>query len=299
MKYPSFILNILRHRLERINKKWRPLAPTKDFACRLDIPYINDNSVYHSFDVVYGSGEKKDICIIDIHGGAYYFRNTHRDNFFFAAHFAKQGFDFALLDYIPNNGKRGVEDQFQDVLKNIEYIFTHLKELNLENKKFFFAGDSAGGHFALLAYILYINKELQKEFNVELSDIQPLGVLVNSPVYNFAYIGSTLSKGAQKKMFGPNYLKNEKLKRLLSVRTHIDLLKGANIFLSTCKQDFIRQEPMMFKKDLENKGIPFTFVDIDSDKKKIDHVHNVLRPTLPESVIVNEAMVKFLSEKAK
>lgn len=46
--------------------------------------------------------------------------------------------------------------------------------------------------------------------------------------------------------------------------------------------------------DCEAAGRPLTFVDIESDDKKVAHVHNVTSIDLPESKQVNAAMVDFM-----
>ena len=68
------------------------------------------------------------------------------------------------------------------------------------------------------------------------------------------------------------------------------------IFLSTCKFDFIRPQSLMLKEDIDTYNLKHTYLDIDSDNKKVDHVHNVVRPYLEESKTVNDAMDKFMKE---
>ena len=67
----------------------------------------------------------------------------------------------------------------------------------------------------------------------------------------------------------------------------------APIFLSTCKNDFVRAESMLLLEDLKDKH-EYQFIDIDSDKKEVDHVHNVVKINLEESKQVNNAIVAFV-----
>ena len=51
-----------------------------------------------------------------------------------------------------------------------------------------------------------------------------------------------------------------------------------------------------FKEDFEKKQEKFVFLDIDSDDPRVNHIHNVTQPYLPESKKVNEAMMDFIDE---
>ena len=50
---------------------------------------------------------------------------------------------------------------------------------------------------------------------------------------------------------------------------------------------------------MDNYKYPQKYVYIDSNRKKIDHVHNVLRPDLEESRQVNTEMFDFIYEIMK
>ncbi len=94
-------------------------------------------------------------------------------------------------------------------------------------------------------------------------------------------------------MIGPRYNDNEWLK-IISPKTYIN---GFNkpIFLSTCTNDFIRQEPMKLYEDIKDRN-NIEFLDIQCDDKNVDHVHNVTKPNLKESKEVNSAIGKFIEK---
>ena len=83
----------------------------------------------------------------------------------------------------------------------------------------------------------------------------------------------------------------EHLKKL-SPKTYISSI-NIPLFLSTCKHDFIRNESMLLNEDMKDKK-NYVFLDIDSDDKNVDHVHNITKPQLEESKKVNNAMARFL-----
>ena len=290
MKIGRFLLNLLKIKMVRfrnsINKNYR-FGLVKE---KRNIPYIDDGNINHQFDIYYASENRKNICLFDIHGGSYIF-NSHIDNYEFALEFVKRGYDVITLDYLPNDGKMNVIDQVNDILKNIEYIANNLNELEINKDKYVLTGDSAGGHFALLMMELFSDKELLKQFGFEI-DIHFEGVLVNSPVYDVMNIGNGyLSKSGYKRMFGPDYMSREKV----SPKKYIDYLNSP-IFLSTCKNDFLRSESLLLLEDLKEKQKEYEFLDIDNPDKKVDHVHNVNKVYLADSIKVNDTMDLFIQK---
>ena len=296
MKVGRFVVNILRYRIVRINKKKRKtFVGLNDYAFKLDEPYKDDGSIHHKMDIFLAPPEKRNgICVIDIHGGAYILCE-HRDNFPFAYKFVEKGFDFITIDYLPNNGKRVTKDLVDDCYACIKYIYEHLKDYHIENDKFVIAGDSAGGHFAILLAEAVDDKELAKKMGYDFTGIKFEACLVNCPVFDFVNLGrANLFKSGLKRLFGPDY-NNLGATQLMCPKYNFKSLKTP-LFVSTCTQDFLRNESMMLKECLETYPYPYKFIDIESNKKKIDHVHNVLRPNLEESIQVNTEMMDFIYE---
>lgn len=289
-------VNLVKAFTVRTIKKRRKYIPDrKSYKERRDIPYLNGNNKYHTFDVIYAKEEnRKSVCIIDIHGGSYMF-SEHLDNYRFARFFVERGFDVATLDYLPNNGKRSTKDLIDDVYQNLLYIFNHLQELELENDKFVVTGDSAGGHISLLLTLAMTSKEIADKLGYQFPEVKIHSLLVNSPVYDFEYVTTqTMKKSGAKRMFGPRY-NDEEFNKLLSPKTYIEQL-NTPIFVSACKNDFIRIQPLMLKADLEKYQKKHVFMDIQADDKNVDHVHNVTKPELKESIEVNKAMINFILE---
>lgn len=296
MKIPGFVLSYLAKRFEKNASAKRPkIFANLEYENRLDVNYAGDDNNMHCFDLFYSPKDKrKNKLIIDVHGGAYIL-STRKENYIFAKEFLKNGFDFACIDYRWNDGTLSVADQIEDCVLCINYIIKHLQELGVENDEFYLTGDSAGGHFALLLAEMACNKDLCAQMGLDLSGFAPKAVLVNCTVYDL--VGSTksplMSKAACKRMFGPKYA-NTELMRLYSPLEHYkDLLLP--VFASTCKRDFLHAETMKLAQTLKDK-IDFELVDIDSDKKEIEHVHNVNFPEYEESAQVNNAMVSFIEK---
>ena len=294
MKVGKFLVNLMKRAIEKNVKDRKRNEDLTGFEIEYNIPYLNDNNEYHVFDYVHAKGQKNNICVIDIHGGSYMFCRCH-DNLYYASKYALEGFDVLCLDYQPNDGKKGsTKDLIDDAVKGIIYIFNHKKDLGLENHRFVLTGDSAGGHISLLIAEAISDPIFAKQLGYDFNVVKIDAVLVNSPAYDFANLGrDRLTKSGLKRMFGPEY-DNEELNKLISPKEHIESLRMP-IFVSTSKLDFIREQPLLLKADLERLNLKHQFIDIDSDDKNAIHVHNVIYPNTAESLKVNHAMFDFIN----
>lgn len=297
MKLGRFLIKLLNTISDNETRKRRKhYPPHGEFEETINIPYIEgDLNTEHSFDVYLANDNRNNICLIDIHGGAYIF-GEHKDNWSFCYTFAKQGFDVVNVDYCPNDGTRSVKDSITDVVKCLNYVYEHRKELGLDKDKFILVGDSAGGHFALILAELFCDEKYAAKLGYKMPNMDLLAVLVNCPVYDFANLKEeNFTEAGAKRMFGPKY-KNKNYFTDICPKTHLKSLH-LPLFVSTCTQDFIRKQSLMLISDMKKRDdIKFAYVDIKSKKKDIGHVHNVLLPKLPESKQVNDAMRDFILE---
>ena len=264
-----------------------------------DIPYIDDGDEHHKFDLMKASKEKrKNRLIIDIHGGAYIY-GIRKNNAPFASVFWEEGYDVITVDYRLVSKANGVDvkEQIEDLLAFLSFLEKNLKTYGLEKDEIFLVGDSAGGHFALLLAEILLDERLQKDWGVKLA-LPVKAVLVNCPVYDFvaATEVATMNKKAKVKMFGPHY-EDLKWVRLLDPRIHRKELT-IPVFVSSCTNDFLKDHSVRANLDFVEDGIKHQFFFLESKKKKIAHVHNVIWPDLPESKKVNESMLRFLEENA-
>lgn len=293
MKINLLALKMVRSWVNNDIKKRRKRYPDKNkYRHFLNIPYIDDNSTYHTYDVYLADpSNRKHCCFIDIHGGAYILGH-HEDNYPFAYVLLEAGYDVVLLDYSPNNGKRDIKDIFKELEANLNHLKSHLDRYDLSNDKFVMTGDSAGGHLSLFLSILMQEKKLQEGVDLNISDFAPIANVLCCPVYDFAHLGDTsMSKAATKFMLGPKYLDID----YLSKYSPKDIIQYNKIpvFVSTCTRDFIRNESLTLNKEMENKP-NYKFVDIKSDDKNVDHVHNIVKIHLKESIEVNKEIIKFV-----
>lgn len=294
MKFGTLVLALIAANVKSGIAKRTKHAPSHgQYEEWLDVPLDDSKNPYRTYDVYKAKEPRKGVLIVDIHGGAYIL-SSHHDNYEFALELLKGGYDVALLDYTPNDGKKDTADLFADAVDGFIHLLAHRKEYGLEDEAIVLTGDSAGGHFALLLAEALCDKELAKKLGLELPKVRLQSVMLNCPVYDFAPIGfDTMRKGAMKRMFGPNF-DDMAARELLSPRTHIASL-SVPLFVSTCKHDFLRQQSLLLEQDCRKLGKEIKFVDIQSEDKRIAHVHNVLAVNLPESIRVNQAMMDFAS----
>ena len=294
MKIGRLIVNFLRFKSQKDQNKRRKTFPAHGiYKERLNVPYIDDGNTHHQFDVIYAKENRKNCCIIDIHGGSYIF-GDHQDNYHFGLKFVEKGFDFISIDYIPNDGKHSVKDILDDCTSCLNYIFSHQKELEIEGESFAITGDSAGGHLAFICAQAILSREVAQKLGYEFPEVKLVATLLNCPVYDFVHLGDgMLTNGGKKRILGPSYNDIEALK-LISPDQYLDKFDGP-LFLSSCKQDFLLGEAIKIKKDMEKKNNIFKYVYIDSDEKHVAHVHNVLWPEHHCSIDVNDQMADFIT----
>lgn len=292
MKINRFALNMLKLIVNSDIKKRRKHYPDKsEFRSFIDIPYLNDKNPQHTYDVYLADESNRKHClVIDIHGGSYIF-GKHYDNYPYGYVLLKAGYDIALFDYEPNNGKKDISDIVNDLVANLKHLFDRLDEYGLSNDKVVISGDSAGGHLALLLSLALQAQEVRDTLGIKLPNIDVLATVIACPVYDYENIAVSLAESGQKRMLGPKYNDKEHLRKY-SPRTYIEFNK-APLFLSTCKNDFIRPQSIMLNDEMKNKS-GYVFLDINSDDKKVDHVHNITKIDLKESIEVNDAIVKFI-----
>lgn len=257
---------------------------------RIGVAYVEDAAPSQVLDIYYADkAVRKDAVLIDIHGG-FYIAGDRKNNRGFASEFLKGGYDVVLLEYRLNDGKLDVEDELGDCAAALDYLTANADSLGLNKDRMFITGDSAGGHLAL-----YMAEGTGNEaVPVRPKLFKPRGVLLNCPAYNFASFAKMggFTKDALEWFMGPRYEDAGWLDSV-SPRTFINSYTGP-LFVSTCTNDFIRSQALLIKSDCEALGRELDFLDIETDDKKVGHVHNVTNQDLPESRTVNGKMLEFM-----
>ncbi|MBE6127631.1 MAG: alpha/beta hydrolase [Erysipelotrichaceae bacterium] len=258
-----------------------------------DIDVIGDGNHFHRIDVYHApKAIRKNRVFVYVHGGAYLF-GDRKSGIDYTITLLEHGYDVACLDYEPNDGVRGCLDQAKTITAQIRYLMDHAQELDIDTDSMVLVGDSAGGHFALLMAELSLDPELRERAGLDLGGASFHGVAVHCPVYNLirATHSPLMSKRGSKVMFGPRFADDE-YHATLCPKTNFGSL-NMPLFVSSCAKDFLKQESLDLKADCEQAGKDIGFVFISSEKRGVGHVHNVVAPSLSESVEVNEKLIAF------
>ena len=121
MKSGKVSLNLLKFFINRSIAKRRKTYPPHTFREKINVPYINDGNKQHTYDVYLANEEnRKHVCVINIHGGAYIL-GRHFDNYPFGYEMLKEGYDVVLIDYQFNNGKIDTLDLLKDCAANLRH----------------------------------------------------------------------------------------------------------------------------------------------------------------------------------
>lgn len=274
------------------NKENKALCYADTCIKKIGVPYVQDGTPAQVVDIYYAPvAIRKDAVLIDIHGG-FYVGGMRQNNRYLASPFLKEGFDVVLVEYRLNDGTSDVEDELRDCAAALDFITVHAGDLGLNPDRMFLTGDSAGGHLAL--YMAEGSED--KSLPVEPEQFSVRGVMLNCPAYDYASFANSegWTEDALSWFIGPRY---EDVDWMVSMspRTHIGSYSGP-LFVSTCTNDFIRDESLKLKADCDALGRDVVFVDIQSEDKKVGHVHNVTNPELAESRTVNGRMLEFMNE---
>lgn len=283
---------MLRMALSGTNKVSTEPAYADSLEKKLSVPYVDNGTGEQVLDIYYAApGVRKDAVLIDIHGG-FYVAGKRENNRDFASVFLREGYNVVLLEYRVNNGITDVSDELADCAAALDYLAIHSKDLNLNRERMFLTGDSAGGHLAL--YMAEASEDTS--LPIRPKSFKTRGVMLNCPAYDFASFAeeSGFSKSALAWFIGPRY-KDRQYLETLSPRTFIGSYSGP-LLVSTCTHDFIRSQALLIKSDCDSLGRKIEFIDVESQDRRVGHVHNVTNLDLPESKDVNSRMIGFMNQ---
>lgn len=282
---------VLQNALVQVNKVKKVKCYADSCEHVIGIPYVENGNERQVLDVYYAKENRKNAVLIDIHGG-FYVAGRRENQRPFASVFLKQGYDVVLLEYrLVDGDSVDVSCQLQDCANAVDFLTTHADELRLNKDRMFIAGGSAGSHLALYIAEGTENKDMPFRPNF----FHTLGVLLNCPAYDFASFNDTglFYPSAMEWFLSPHYTDQQWMTQM-SPRTNFRSYTGP-LFVSTSRMDFLRSQALMISGDCMMLQRDIDFVHIESQKRKVGHVHNVNAPSLPESQEVNNKMIAFMN----
>lgn len=299
MKYiTKFSLHLICSFLTKGDKK-RLKELKVDPLCKTirDISYINDNKREHLFDIHFPIKEVDNgKTIIDIHGGGYMY-GYKENNYYFCQEFAKKGYKVFSVNYSLSNSKINVIDVMNELVTAINFIVENKDEFNIDINNIYIMGDSAGGHLALLLALVINYKEVRESLNISFKHkFNIKKVITSSPVYDYSSLCEQMRKTATKRalkfLVGKEALYDKNYPLICCPRTWMNKIKDINfdIFVSTCKEDFLKSHSLMLKEDFKDKVT--IYYPITS--YKLEHIFPIVKPNTLEAKECIKLIDKFI-----
>ena len=139
-----------------------------------------------------GGHPKRRPAIIVLPGGAYSFLACNREGEPVALKYFGEGFNAFMLEY--SIGEKAVFPRpLQEVSSAIIYVRRHADELNIDPKRIFVIGFSAGGHLAAAIGTLWMRSDAVIESDAVFAENKPTAVLPCYPVITSGEYGHRYS----------------------------------------------------------------------------------------------------------
>ncbi len=273
------------------------------FEVDSDIRYAPKNGKFHKFDLIIPNGKRDEVTpvVIDIHGGAYYF-GYKWINDDIARYFAiKSGYKVVNANYRIVGFGVNMFDGIKDVVKMIEYVFSHADELKIDKNNIFIMGDSAGAHIMSLAATCFYNKEYAKALGIEITqDVKINAAAFTCGVYSFDPFKDNWKLRPFIKDITDRKLEKGNKYKLSQVADNY--IPGSfPIILNSAFGDFLKKQTMSFYEFLKDKNeVKLIFYEKSLDgERKLEHVYNVMFPFYEESVQTNDEIIDFFNKYIK
>ncbi len=256
-----------------------------------DIPYIRDDKRGHLLDIYSLKGHNKNTpVIVNIHGGGliYGYKEINRS---FNCELARRGFKVVSLNYelLPETTLLG---QLRDISSAMRFIYINRKKYELNFKKLFLVGDSAGGLLCYMFASICCSKELQQVFDIKPHkiNIKALGLISIMLDTNRKLI----LRAIRHFIVGDDEKKSNALEYLINPQEMNAAIPKT--FLITSGEDIIREETLRLFDLLKEREIPCVLHDEPRGKNHmLPHVYPVAYPLYKESSDTIDMMCDFFN----
>ncbi len=261
-------------------KKHSVQTPPENVTEIADIPYLDDENVYHQLDVMYPSDAKptdKLPVIIDIHGGGWMYANKDLNDYYCMA-LADRGYVVFNISYrlVPDVT---VNEQIQDCAYALKWISDNMGDYPCDKDNIMLTGDSAGGQLSAYSAVLMQSAELRGLFDTVDPNMQLSSLLLTSPVA-FMNDGGAFSIYT-KLLWGKDY-KEKATYEYMDLDKIIDYAPNMPpTYLITSSGDSLAHDQTVRAYELlKEKGVKCELADYDKDAFGVNepHVFSVLNP---------------------
>jgi acetyl esterase len=267
-----------------------------------ELPYAEKAKKYQWLNIYRKKGDATlRPLVFDIHGGAWIYGDRFL-NGYFAQALVNQGNVVCCPSY-PLLFKGTLKAEIQNLAQALSFLLRNASEYGIDASRVVLAGDSAGGHLALLLAAVLQNKKLQDIYEVAPLPVSVAGLVLCNPVPYISSLSLNLGKPkleakARKIFFRMMYGKGndrEILKANSSFESFGSVFKSLPPTLITTSigdKAFFPQTQRL-RDDLVRNGHPIEYFCV-SDTSYI-HVYNVTDPDDAISRQVNQVIGTFLT----
>ena len=291
------IVSLIRYAQIRANAP-RIAAAKNPYGVRIqtDIPYLDDGSACHLLDVYSPTDAAGPLpVIVEMHGGGYVSCNKEI-NAQHGQYLASHGFHVVNINYTlcPEGSPSVILNELVDVLA---WVKRAAPEQGFDVNNVFLTGDSAGGHFVLLAASIFTTGRSVDYFAVPKPPLKIAGYAASCPEGSFAW--RLLPKNLPAKLLFfllHKFTFDRECVRHASYDTFMDERYPRVWFCSSPTDSLLHDHTRRMHEYMERKGIPHVYREYVSTERKLEHVFNVLQPDWPESRAANDDMLRFFNE---
>lgn len=290
------IIRAIRRAQARANAP-RIAANPNPYGVRIetDIPYRDDGDPCHLLDV-YAPADAEGALpvIVELHGGGY----LSCDKAINAQHgqyLASRGFRVVNINYTlcPEGSIGVILNELSDALA---WVGRNADGYGFDTGRIYLTGDSAGGHFVLLAAAMFTSGRSADFFGVRTPPVRVAGYAASCPEASFAW--QLLPNNASARMLFlllHKYTFDRECTRHASYDYFMDENYPRVWFCTSPTDSLLYGHTRRLHEYMTEMGYPHVYREYASDARKLDHVFNVLHPDYPESRAANDDMVAFFN----
>lgn len=297
---PSFLLRKVRESKWKENEAhFLKKQLVYDVDEKKNLNYMGDGNTFHNLDIYEPKGSAETLpVIVQIHGGGY----ISLDKFINEAqgkYFAKQGFRVVNINYSLQP-----EADFTEVMREIfcamRWVEENGQKYGMDTDRLFVYGDSAGGHYAMLAGIIQKNPAMQAYYKIAPLRHGIRGIAVSCPMYEIQGIRENndfASLFLRRILLPGRRKKDDAYVSHVSIPTLLEREEFPEIFLLTTPTDeVLYREVRSLHELLEQKGIAHRYREYTSAERTLGHVFHATDPEFPESEQANHDILDYFLE---
>ncbi|MFA5282975.1 MAG: hypothetical protein WC366_00380 [Bacilli bacterium] len=270
----------------------------ENFTELIGIPYALDDSDVHSFNLYCPIKNSNGIIIFDIHGGVR--KGSNVSNYEQDIALAKRGFIIAAMNYelIDEKKDDGVLNAIKDIISCISHCYKERRKFGFSFDKVVLKGDGYGGYLALLITEIVNSKELQKEFDIKISErIKISSLLLDSPIYDLDNLYDSLSKNICESALScifSSSIQNEDYRKKFNPKTYLSIDIISPIFITVNSRNFYANHSIILDNELNRMDGRYEFIFNRDRCIRKQHIFDIVELKDREAINATDEMIKFL-----